>query len=69
MLVNKGYPVIISETGVFTEDKKDINSIRQFLYSVFSISRSFDGMMAILLDISDKKYGIFNFPINGPSRV
>jgi len=61
MLVNKGYPVIISETGVFTEDKKDINSIRQFLYSVFSISRSFDGMMAILLDISDKKYGIFNY--------
>ena len=63
MLVNKGYPVIISETGVLTEDKKDINSMREFLFSVFSISRSFDGMMTILLDTSDKKYGLFNFMI------
>jgi len=61
MFVDKGYPVIISETGVVTEDKEDINSIREFLYSVFSIARSFGGMMAILLDTSDKKYGQFNY--------
>jgi len=61
MFVDNGYPVIISETGVLTEDKKDINSMREFLFSVFSIAKSFDGMMAILLDTSDKKYGQFNY--------
>ena len=60
MFVDKGYPVIISETGVLTEDKKDINSIREYLYSVFSMAQSFDGIMACLLDTSDKKYGVIN---------
>ena len=61
MFVDKGYPVIISETGVLTEDKKDINSIREYLYSVFSMAQSFDGIMACLLDTSDKKYGVINY--------
>jgi hypothetical protein len=61
MFVDKGYPVIISETGVLTEDKKDINSIREYLYSVFSMAKSFDGIMACLLDNSDKKYGVMNY--------
>ena len=61
IFVDKGYPVIISETGVLTEDKKDINSAREFLYSVFSMTRSFDGIMACLMDTSDKKYGIMNY--------
>jgi hypothetical protein len=61
MFVDKGYPVIISEVGVLTEDKKDINSIREFLYSVFSMTRAFDGIMACLLDTSDKKYGVMNY--------
>ena len=61
MFVDKGYPIIISETGVLTEDKKDINSLREYLYSVFLMTQSFDGMMAILLDTSDKKYGIMNY--------
>ena len=58
---DKGYPVIITETGVLTEDKKDINSLREYLYSVFLMTQSFDGMMACLLDTSDKKYGIMNY--------
>ena len=67
MFVDKGYPVIITETGVLTEDKKDINSLREYLYSVFFflffflMTQSFDGMMACLLDTSDKKYGIMNY--------
>ena len=61
IFVDKGYPIIISEVGVLTEDKKDINSIREYLYSVFSISRSFGGIMACLLDTSNKKSGIMNY--------
>ena len=61
MFIDKGYPIIISETGVLTEDKKDINQAREFLYSVFSMTRAFDGMMACLMDTSDKKYGIMNY--------
>jgi endoglucanase len=61
MFVDTGYPVIISETGVLTEDKKDINSVREYLYSVFSITRTFDGIMACLLDNSNKKYGVMNY--------
>ena len=33
--VDKGIPVIISEVGVLTEEKKNISSIREYLYTVF----------------------------------
>ena len=61
MFVDKGYPIILSEVGVLTEDKKDINSTREYLYSIFSISRTFDGIMACLWDTSDKKLGNMNY--------
>jgi len=61
IFVDKGYPIIISEVGVLTEDIKEINSIREYLYSVFSISREFSGIMACLWDTSNKKYGIMNY--------
>jgi endoglucanase len=61
LFVDKGYPVIINEVGVLTEDKKDIKSIREYLYSVFSITRSFDGIMSCLFDTSNRKYGIMNY--------
>jgi hypothetical protein len=61
VFVDKGYPVIISEVGVVTEDKKDINSIREYLYSVFSMTRSFKGIMSCLWDTSNKKIGIMNY--------
>ena len=61
IFVDKGYPIIISEVGVLTEDIKEINSIREYLYSVFSIAREFSGIMACLWDTSNKKYGIMNY--------
>ena len=36
--VDKGIPIIISEVGVLTEEKKEIESIREYLYMIFSIS-------------------------------
>ena len=61
VFVDKGYPIIISEVGVLTEDIKEINSIREYLYSVFSISKTFSGIMSCLWDTSNKKYGIMNY--------
>ena len=61
LFVDKGYPIINHVVGVITEDLKDIESIREYLYSVFSIIRSFSGIMSCLLDTSNKKYGIMNY--------
>jgi hypothetical protein len=61
VFIDKGYPIIISEVGVLTEDKKEIESIREYLYSVFSITRSFKGIMSCLWDTSNKKIGIMNY--------
>ena len=61
IFVDKGYPIIISEVGVLTEDIKEINSIREYLYSVFSISKTFSGIMSCLWDTSNKRYGIMNY--------
>ena len=38
LFIDKGIPVIIGEVGILTSYKNNINSIRQFLYSLFSIS-------------------------------
>ena len=59
--VNKGIPVIIVEVGVLTEEKKDLSSIREYLYSVFSISFENDGIMSCLWDTSNKNYGNMNY--------
>ena len=48
--ISKGIPVIIGEVGILTKDKNNINSIRQFLYSLFSISSEIDGIMPCLWD-------------------
>ena len=59
--LNKGIPIIINEIGVFTEDKKKIESIREYLYMIFSISSDFNGIMSCLWDTSNKKFGYMNF--------
>ena len=56
-----GIPIILSEVGVITEDKKDPDSIRLYLYVVFALAREFDGMMACLWDTSNKETGDMNF--------
>ncbi len=57
--LDKGIPVIIDEIGVLTEQKKEIESIREFLYAEFSMSGSYEGMMSCLWDSSS--YGGFNY--------
>ena len=59
--VNKGIPVIISEVGVYTEERKKLESIREYLYTVFSLSSDYDGIMSCLWDTSNKEYGNMNF--------
>ena len=59
--VDKGTPIIISEVGVYTEERKRIESIREYLYMLFSFSSDYDGIMCCLWDTSNKIYGKMNF--------
>ena len=59
--VDKGIPVILGEVGVLTEYKKDIISIREYLYAVFSMSSDYNGIMSCLWDTSNKTIGDMNF--------
>ena len=46
--VDKGIPVIIAATGVMTENNKEKESIREYLYFLYSLSLSLNGMIACL---------------------
>jgi len=59
--VNKGIPIIINEVGVYTEEQKNLESIREYLYTIFSISSDYDGIMCCLWDTSNKEYGDMNY--------
>ena len=59
--VNKRIPIILNEVGVYTEQKKEIESIREYLYTVFSISSDFNGIISCLWDTSNKNFGEMNF--------
>jgi len=59
--VDNGIPIIINEVGVLTEEKKEIESIREYLYMLFTISSEYDGIMCCLWDTSNKLFGEMNF--------
>ena len=59
--VDKGIPVIITEVGVVTEELKDINSIINYLNSLFSLSSEYKGFMACLMDTSNRNVGNMNY--------
>ena len=59
--VDNGIPIILSEIGVLTEDKKEEESIREFLYVTFSLAWEFDGIIPCLWDTSNKNYGDMNY--------
>ena len=59
--IDKGIPIVIGEVGVLTEENKDIISIREYLYTVLSLSKEYNGIMACLWDTSNKKYGNMNY--------
>ena len=58
---DKGIPIIFSEIGVLTEQKKDPKSIRRFLYAGFSMSAAYSGIMSCLWDTSKKGAGNMNY--------
>jgi len=63
ILIDKGYPIVIGEIGIFNKKvKKDL--VRQFLYSIFSISLENEGILPCLWDISEKIGGDMNYYYN-----
>ena len=59
--IKKGIPVVITEIGVLTEQKKDPDSIRQFIKSEFIFSADYNGIMSCLWDNSQRKFGDMNY--------
>ena len=63
ILIDKGYPVVIGEIGIYNKHA-DKNSIRQFLYTIFSISSENEGILPCLWDISEKAEGDMKYYYN-----
>ena len=61
VFVNNGIPIIIGEVGVLTEQQKDVQSIRDYLYTIFSLSSDYEGIMCCLWDTSSKNGGSLNY--------
>ena len=59
--LERGIPVIINEVGVLTEQKKEIKSIREYIFTQFSMALAYKGAMACLWDTSKKTAGNMNF--------
>ena len=59
--IDKGIAVILGEVGVFTEENKEIESIREYIYSVFAFASNYNGIMACLWDTSNKSLGDMNY--------
>ena len=51
---DKGIPIIITEVGMLSEQTKENNFMREFLYVLFSIAEEYNGIMPCLWDISEK---------------
>ena len=54
IFTDKNIPVIIGEVGMLTEQKRDLDSIKEFLYAILSVSANYKGIMTCLWDISEK---------------
>ena len=53
IFIDKKIPIVITETGVLTQQQKEKQSIRDYLYFVYSLSAASDGIMACLFDNSN----------------
>ena len=49
--IDKGFPVIFGEVGILNDYIKKNNSIEQFLYTLFSMSNDYEGILPCLWDI------------------
>ena len=63
-LVDKGFPVIIGEVGILNDYIKKNNSIEQFLYTIFSMSYEYEGILSCLWDIPLQSTNNKNFYLN-----
>ena len=54
IFIDKGIPVILGEVGILSKYNNNIESKREFLYSLFSLTKEFSGIMACLWDNSEK---------------
>ena len=59
--LDKSIPIIITEIGVLTVAKKEIESIRDYLFAEYSMSGSYRGIMSCLWDNSNPKVGDMNY--------
>ena len=58
--IDKGIPVIIACSGVITENNKEKDSIREYLYFLYSLSLSLNGMIACLWDTSTAEFKYYD---------
>ena len=54
IFIDKGIPVIFSEVGILSKYNNNVSSNREFLYTLFSLTKEINGIMACLWDISEK---------------
>ena len=59
--ISKGIPFVIWEVRVKTETTKELCSIREYLYTVFSLSTEYDGIMVCLWETFNKDFGDINY--------
>ena len=53
LFIDKKIPVIITETGILTQQQKEKQSIRDYLFFIYSLSAVSDGIIACLFDNSN----------------
>jgi hypothetical protein len=54
IFINKGIPVIFGEVGILSKYNNNVSSNREFLYTLFSLTKEINGIMACLWDNSEK---------------
>ena len=59
--LEKQIPVVLNEVGVLTEDKKEPKSIREYLYTIFSMTSDYNNIISCLWDASKKGAGDMNY--------
>ena len=66
--IDKGIPVIFGEVGILNDYIKRNNSIEQFLYTLFSMSNEYKGVLPCLWDIPFISSNYDNFYFNKESN-
>ena len=54
IFIDRGIPVIFGEVGILSKFNNNISSYREFLYTLFSLTKEINGIMACLWDNSEK---------------